>query len=93
VRSEVPALFIVGTLDGRTPPGNAAAVARGFAHSVQIVVEGAGHGNDLLLSSPGIRDAITAFLRDGTVKPARIELRPFRFDPISDPQRNSNSSM
>lgn len=79
VRSEIPVLLLSGTLDGRTPPANATEVARNLPNAVQILIEGAGHGDDLLLSSPEIQAAIVEFLRGGRPKVERIALGPFRF--------------
>lgn len=99
VRSQVPVLLISGTLDGRTPPQNAVEVAKGLPHSIQLLIEDAGHGDDLLISSPAIREAIVAFLQGGKPATERIALAPFRFQPAENPapaapptQRNSSSS-
>lgn len=62
IESDVPALFISGTLDSRTPPANADEVRRGFASSTHLVIDGGGHDNDLFLASPLILDRIDAFL-------------------------------
>ncbi len=40
VRSEVPALLISGTLDGRTPPSNAEEILTGLPRGVHLVIEG-----------------------------------------------------
>jgi len=63
VTSTVPALFISGTLDGRTPVANADEVRRGFPNSAHLIVEGASHGDDLFLSSPAILESVLAFAR------------------------------
>jgi pimeloyl-ACP methyl ester carboxylesterase len=63
VKSTVPALFISGTLDGRTPVANADEVRRGFLNSAHLIVDGASHGDDLFLSSPAILDSVLAFAR------------------------------
>jgi pimeloyl-ACP methyl ester carboxylesterase len=73
LRTGVPALFISGTLDSRTPPANAEDVRKGFRRSSHLVIDGAGHDNDLFFSTPVILDWIDAFfdgkaLRDETVK-------------------------
>ncbi|MFY9820302.1 MAG: alpha/beta fold hydrolase [Thermoanaerobaculia bacterium] len=82
VRSQVPVLLISGTLDGRTPPRNADEVAKGLPHAVRLLVENAGHGDDLLLASPAIREAMAGFLGGGRLPSKRIALGPFRFDPV-----------
>jgi pimeloyl-ACP methyl ester carboxylesterase len=61
IRTKVPALFISGDLDSRTPPGNAEAVRRGFTTSTHLVVSGGGHDNDLFLATPLIMDRIESF--------------------------------
>lgn len=60
VRSDVPALLISGTLDGRTPPANATAAAATLSNARTIVIEGASHD---LFRRPETMTAITAFLR------------------------------
>jgi pimeloyl-ACP methyl ester carboxylesterase len=62
--SSVPALFISGELDSRTPPGNAEEVRRGFRASAHLIVQGGGHDNDLFLATPAILDRIEDFLAD-----------------------------
>lgn len=62
LRTDVPALFISGDLDSRTPPTNAEEVRRGFRTSGHLILRGAGHDNDLFLSSPIIVERIRAFL-------------------------------
>lgn len=78
-RSAVPLLLISGTLDGRTPPRNAQGVMKGFANAQHLVIEGAGHSDPLLLSSPKILDAMRTFLRGKKIPAARITLPPVRF--------------
>jgi pimeloyl-ACP methyl ester carboxylesterase len=80
VRSDVPVLFMSGTVDGRTPPAQAEEVRMGFIHSDHVLIEGAGHGNDLFVSSPEIARAMVAFMKSGTVTTHRIKLPPLRFD-------------
>jgi pimeloyl-ACP methyl ester carboxylesterase len=79
VHSEVPTLFISGTLDGRTPPGNAEEVRRGFPNSRHILIEGGGHGNDLFVSSPDIQEVMVVFMKTGRLVKDRIQLPPLRF--------------
>ncbi|MGY1424807.1 alpha/beta hydrolase [Lysobacter sp. A289] len=47
LQSDVPALFISGTLDGRTPPGNAKALMPGFSDAAHLLVHGASHDDEL----------------------------------------------
>jgi len=78
LRTAVPTLFISGTLDGRTPPSNAEEVRRGFSHSAHLIIEGAAHSDDLIVSSPKIRDVMIEFLRDRPLSTTTITV-PVRF--------------
>jgi pimeloyl-ACP methyl ester carboxylesterase len=59
-RSDVPVLFITGTLDCRTPAENVAELAPGLSNHQHLVVEDAGH-SDLLLAT-GAQSAIVRFI-------------------------------
>jgi pimeloyl-ACP methyl ester carboxylesterase len=76
VRTRLSALLLSGSLDVRTPPENAAEVLAGLSGGVHVIVEGAGHGDDLLLSSPEIARTIVDFFRGRRPDKERIE--PFR---------------
>jgi len=77
VRSGIPVQFISGTLDGRTPASNADEVRGGFRNSGHLVLEGAGHSDDLLLSSRRIPEIILSFLRGGPAVD-EVAVVPFR---------------
>ena len=68
-----------GTLDGRTPPRNAEEIRKGFPNSSHVLIEGAGHGNDLFVSSPEVQKVTFEFIKKGKVSIDRIELPPLRF--------------
>ena len=74
VVSDVPVLFISGTLDGRTPPSNADEVAAGFSNGARLVIEGAGHSDPLFLGSPLILDRVRAFFDGETVADETLRL-------------------
>ncbi|HEY8322272.1 MAG TPA: alpha/beta fold hydrolase [Candidatus Baltobacteraceae bacterium] len=74
VASTIPALFISGTIDGRTPPENADRVAAGFARAGRLIIDGAGHGDDLFSSSPRIVEVVLSFLAGGRVDDETIAL-------------------
>lgn len=80
--SDVPALLISGTLDGRTPPRQAAELAAGMPNAVQVVIDGAGHGDPLFVSSPQILAAMQEFMRTGKTSHTRIAVTPKKFDAI-----------
>lgn len=62
LRSDVPALFISGSLDGETPPRRAEEVARGFSRGSSLIVPGARHGFDLFYFRPEVKAAMLEFL-------------------------------
>ena len=84
IQSTVPVLFISGTLDAKTPPGNAEEVRRGFPDSTHLVIDGAVHSDPLFLSSLKIKDAMVEFMGGNKVSATRIVLPPMRF-PMRNP--------
>jgi pimeloyl-ACP methyl ester carboxylesterase len=72
VTSNVPVLFISGTLDARTPVSNAEEYRAGFANSTHMIIDGAVHSDPLFLSSPKIKDGMLEFLRGQPVTVTRI---------------------
>jgi pimeloyl-ACP methyl ester carboxylesterase len=78
-RSPTPALFISGTLDGRTPPENAEEILKGFPNGLHLIIDGAGHGDPLFLSSPRILEVMLAFLRGEEVQNETIALPQVEF--------------
>ena len=72
VVSDVPVLFISGTLDGRTPVENADEVATGFSNGARLVLEGAGHSDPLFLGSPTILARVAAFFAGRPVADERV---------------------
>jgi pimeloyl-ACP methyl ester carboxylesterase len=84
VKSNVPVLFISGTLDARTPVSNAEEYRTGFANSTHIIVDGAVHSDPLFLSSPKIKDGMMEFLRGQTVTVTKIAV-PMKFAPLIAP--------
>jgi pimeloyl-ACP methyl ester carboxylesterase/catechol 2,3-dioxygenase-like lactoylglutathione lyase family enzyme len=81
LRTAVPTLFISGTLDVRTPASDAAEARAAFAHGSRLLVEGGGHGDDLLLSSPEIGRTIVKFFAGEPVADSSIRLEPLAFQP------------
>lgn len=79
VRSDVPTLFVGGTLDMRTPVGSMEEVAAGFPNGARLVVEGGGHGDDLLLAIPELPKRLLSFFQGNASGPDRITLPPLSF--------------
>jgi pimeloyl-ACP methyl ester carboxylesterase len=70
VVSDLPTLFISGTLDGRTSLGDAAEVRRHFRNGTNVVVDGAAHNPYALTTS--LRDIMLRFARGERVGDARL---------------------
>ncbi len=81
ITSEVPTLFISGTLDSNTPPFQAEEVARGFKNATLLVVGNAGHED--MLPNPQVQEAMLRFLGGDDVKDVRIELPKPQFIPVN----------
>jgi len=78
-RSDVPVLFVTGTVDCRTPAENVADLAPGLPSHEHLVVEDAGHG-DLLLASAAQR-VITGFVRGRSIESTTVAAdTPLQFD-------------
>ena len=77
VRSDVPVLFISGSLDLNTPPSNAEEVAVGFRNAKQLVIEHVAHSDPLFLSSPEILKRMLSFMAGEpvSVEPIRVPVR------------------
>lgn len=85
VETDVPALFISGTLDGRTPVANAEEVMEGFSDARHLVIENAGHSNALFLSSPEILPAMLDFMRGRPAEDRHLVVSPPTFAGLPDP--------
>ncbi len=77
LRSDVPTLFVAGTLDARTPVSNAEEVAAGFSNGHLLIVENAGH--DVWPT-----DHVTRFLKGEPLNEERIVDPPVEFAAIPD---------
>ena len=84
LQSDVPALLISGTLDGRTSPRQAVELAAGMPNAVHLIIDGAGHSDPLFVSSPQILVAMQEFMRGRKPSQLRIQVQPKPFDAIQD---------
>jgi len=64
LHSSVPALLLSGSNDPITPPRYAAQAARGFVHSLSLVIPGFGHGQ---LTDPCMAGVMAQFVRRASV--------------------------
>ena len=76
-KSNVPVLFLSGTLDGRTYPESAARIAAGFPNATRLIVENGGH--NLFEAAPEIQEFIVAYMRTGKLPAPGISLPPPKF--------------
>ena len=72
----MPALFVSGTLDGRTPQANALALLPGFDDARHLLVSNASHDDELWLGHPDIAARIAGFLAARPVNDAVLEVQP-----------------
>jgi pimeloyl-ACP methyl ester carboxylesterase len=80
IRTNVPTLFISGTLDNNTPPFQADEVRRTFRTSTHLVVETAGH--ESMLVAERVQQTIVEYLRGADVAKAKLALPPLKFNKI-----------
>ncbi len=71
--SPIPALFISGTLDGRTYPEEAEEEIKGFSNRRRLIVENGGH--NIYEADQRVADAVLAFFRNQPT-PERIVMTP-----------------
>lgn len=80
--SDVPALLISGTLDGRTRPHQADELRLTMPNAQHLVIEGAGHSDPLFLSTPKILEAMKAFLRGEPLHERYVAAPDVHFTPL-----------
>jgi pimeloyl-ACP methyl ester carboxylesterase len=71
--SSIPALFFIGTLDGRTYIESAEELSAGFINSSQIIIDGAGH--DLFMSTPKVTSLMLDFFQNKKVISQTIKIK------------------
>ena len=87
LRSNIPVLFISGTLDARTPVSNAEEYRVGFPNSQHLIIDGAVHSDPLFLSSPKIKDVMLEFMRGAPLSTTRITASPMKFAPLTSAKK------
>ena len=83
VTSDVPTLFISGTLDAHTPPEQAERVRAGFPNAGHLVVENVGHED--LIPDPEVQERILAFLAGDEPEDAFLLRPPIEFALLEGP--------
>lgn len=71
-KTDVPAMLIAGTLDGRTPLAEQAEVAAQFRNKVEVTIENAGH--DVLEAHPQVGALLVRFFKGERVDETRLSL-------------------
>ena len=89
IRTKVPALFLSGSLDGRTYPRSHRELALGFSNASFVTIEGAGH--DLFMVSEEVEDRILEFLSRGKSSEAPIVVSPHPFANLDTPTESEGS--
>jgi pimeloyl-ACP methyl ester carboxylesterase len=71
--TNVPTLFLSGSIDGRTSISDAEEIRNGFRRSAHIVIDGAGH--NFYTSTPAVLARMRAFLTDGALRNEHLRAR------------------
>jgi hypothetical protein len=79
LHSDVPTLFVSGSLDGRTPPANVLGLLSGFRNGTHLQVRTASHDDELWLGNPGVAARVADFLAGRPVNDAVLEVPPPAF--------------
>jgi len=75
-KSDIPALFISATLDGRTYPDEGNEEIKGFANKRRLIVENGGH--NIYEADQRVADAVLAYFK-GQPTPEHIVMAPPKF--------------
>lgn len=79
LRSDIPVLFISGSLDARTPIANAEELRKYLPTSYHVIVENAGHDEELFSLAPELDERMITFLRGGAPSVQPIIVPPVEF--------------
>ena len=82
IKTDVPTLFISGTLDNNTQPFQADEVRKTFKNNTHIVIENAGH--ESMLTDEQVQRAMIDFLRGQDVSKVKISLPALKFAPLPE---------
>jgi len=80
IKTNVPTLFVSGTLDNNTQPFQADEVRKTFKSSTHIIIENAGH--ESMLIDEKIQQTMVDYLRGRGAGKVKIALPPLKFEPI-----------
>ena len=77
VVTDIPTLFLAGTLDGRTIYESQIELTKNFSNKSIITIDGAGH--NLYVSHPDVATSVVSFLQGEKVPTKTITLAPIEF--------------
>ena len=80
--TDIPTLFLSGSLDFNTPPYQAEQVKWGYSNSHHIVVKNAGH--EQIIYHPKAQETILRFLKDEHIDDVTMAYPPLKFIPVTD---------
>lgn len=86
VETDVPALFVAGSLDGITPVAQTREVMQGFSGARLLVVEHAGHTS--MFRGRGVPEAMATFFRGQSEIPELSAIEPVKFMPLVTTPKN-----
>ncbi len=78
--TDIPTLFLSGTLDFNTPPYQAEQVRWGFSNSHHIIVKNAGH--EQVVYHPKAQKTILSFLKGENIDEVTMSYPPIQFIPV-----------
>jgi pimeloyl-ACP methyl ester carboxylesterase len=77
LKTDIPTLFLNGTLDGRTFPEATWVLMRGFENGIQVIVENGGH--NLFMIHPEVGKTVVAFFKGHSPQKTLIHVPPPKF--------------
>ncbi|MEM9935687.1 MAG: alpha/beta hydrolase [Bacteroidota bacterium] len=81
IQSDIPTLFISGSLDARTPPAQVNETMKGFSKAYHIEIENAGH-DQVLWNLETFDNTIPAFLKGETINSGKSYYSDIDFLPV-----------
>ncbi|WP_338766253.1 alpha/beta fold hydrolase [Bernardetia sp. ABR2-2B] len=85
--SDIPVLFLSGTLDFNTPPYQAEEVRWGFPNSEHIIIKNAGH--EQIRRHPKANAAMVSFLKDEKIEDVDLSYPMLEFVPLDDKSKTN----
>ncbi|MEL6194859.1 MAG: alpha/beta fold hydrolase [Bacteroidota bacterium] len=81
IQSDIPTLFISGSLDARTPPAQVNETMKGFSEAYHVEIENAGH-DQVLWNLETFDNTIPAFLKGEAISNGKSYYSDIKFLPV-----------